>query len=391
MAQIGYGAKAKGIAGVATALPQDAFAPITNPASSLLLGCRVDFEIDYVFQHGGTREVDAAGRLVAGTEKSSSDGLWQPQIAAVWQNVPWVAFGVALYSPGALSVDYRSPIPSLSAPGSFAPTALTTYTAALTPYFAVRLSSVHRIGLGVNLLASSFNLRGVGLFATPAASISPGSVTNRGTDLVLGISLRGGWLLCVHKELLLGISFQTKSWSGRFNRYRGFLADRGRMEWPTRLDLGATWWPIEHLAISADYSLVGWSRIRSLGNRGQGEGGLFGTRGGPGFGWNRQSIVRVGLLYCGCPGFAVRLGFNLGVNPIDATQSQLNQLTLAQPETQVSGGFTKCVGRGEVTAFYYYCFRRRVTGRDSDLSGGTNNFETRNTQNGVGVAYGVNF
>ncbi len=44
--QHGYGLKAKGMAGVGIALPQDALAAATNPAGMVAVGSRIDFGVD---------------------------------------------------------------------------------------------------------------------------------------------------------------------------------------------------------------------------------------------------------------------------------------------------------------------------------------------------------
>lgn len=392
MNEIGYGARAKGMGGVAVAFPQDSFTPIANPATLLQLGCRLDLGIGAVIQYGGTQEVDPGGQVVPGTEFRSNQPLFEPEVGAVWQLSPCQALGLALYVVGALDVDYRAPLPSLAAPGSTSPTSLRTTTAALTPSWAIRLTPVHTVGIGLNLLLTTLEIRGVGQFANAADSAFPSDVTNRGVDTAVGLSIRGGWTLCIRPNFQLGLSLQSKSWSQKLRKYRGFLADEGAFNTPARVDLGVSWWILPQVAIAADYSLNWWSRIRSFGNRGQGEGGNFGDSLGPGFGWNGQSIVRVGALWCPCQRYTFRIGMNVGINPIDATESELNQLTLAQPEAHVTLGMTrKCRCRGEWSGYYYYVFRRRVTGRNSDITGGVNNFDLRNTQNGVGVSYSYCF
>ena len=54
----GYGMKAKGMAGVGIALPQDSIAAATNPAGMVLLGDRMDLGLD-LFKP--TRGADIAG------------------------------------------------------------------------------------------------------------------------------------------------------------------------------------------------------------------------------------------------------------------------------------------------------------------------------------------
>lgn len=380
MAQYGYGAKSKGMAGVAASFPQDSLVVATNPAGIVQLCTRYDLGFDYVIQCGGSREVDLNGVVVDRRDYSSDRGLLFPYIGGVWRRDRCHAFGFAAFVAGGLATKWPVPLTNL---GTTLPTSLTTYTTFLTPSWAWQISGVHAIGVAVNFVVGTLQVKGVEALAPQ--SLFPADLSNRGIDVRTGLNVHVGWLLRLHREFQVGVSWQTKSWMQRFQRYGGLIANGGDLRWPARIDLGATWWALRQLVFSGDISILYWTGVKGLGNMSRAPG-LYGASNGRGFGWSSKAMAKVGFQWCLCPCFTVRAGMAYAEQPMEETETFLNQLNLATQQAHITIGATWLLCGSEINGYYGYVVRGHLYGFDSDLTGGTNNFDLRNRQHELGIS-----
>jgi long-chain fatty acid transport protein len=385
MCQYGYGAKSKGMAGIAAAFPQDSFVVATNPAGASQLGNRLDLGCDYVIQNGGSREVDLDGAIVDGREYHSDRGLVFPSLGCLYRLAPCQSVGCAAFVAGAVATKWPVPLNGL---GVTSATSLTSYTLFFTPFWACKLTSVHAIGVAVNLVVATMQINGTEGLA--GRSLIPAQLSNRGIDTATGLNIHLGWLLRLHREFQVGIAWQTKSWMRKFERYEGFWADTGAVRWPARIDLGATWWALRQLIFSGDFTVLYWSGVKPMRN-GSRETGLFGEENGPGLGWRAKPIAKLGLQWCATSSLAIRAGLSYGEQPMNETDTFLNQLVLSTQQAHMTIGATWHRSGRELNLFYAYIPRGHLFGFGSDPSGGTDNFDLRNTQHELGASLSRTF
>lgn len=381
MSQYGYGAKSKGMAGVAASFPQDSFVVATNPAAAIQLCDRFDYGFDYVIQSGGSREVDATGAVVANRDYSSDRGMLFPEIGCIYRCGLYHTVGFAAFVAGGVATKWPVPLTEL---GVTTRSSMTAYTIFLTPSWSHQLSDVHAIGVAVNFVVGTMQIKGVEGLAS--RSLFPGQLSNRGIDVATGMNIHLGWLLRLHREFQVGVAWQTKTWQRKVTKYQGFLADRGEFKWPARIDLGATWWALRQLIFSGDFTVLYWSGVKSLGN-GFGEPGAYGSPNGIGFGWRAKAIAKLGLQWCANPCLVFRAGFSYGEHPMNETDTFLNQLVLATQQAHLTIGATWHRSGREVNLFYAFVPRGHVFGFGSDPAGGTDNFYIRNTQHELGLSF----
>jgi len=397
-APLGYGIKSQGMGGVGVALPQDSLAAATNPAGMWMVGCRWDAGLGYTFNDicSTTRDIQDVQ-----IQKVKSDrGLWFPELSINWNFCPGQSLGFAFYNMGAFGSKYGVNLEGLSDSGD---TSARHNLWTLMPSWSWRVNCVHSVGVAFNLVIGTFEAKGLDQLALPLVSAYSADVTNNGQDVALGANVRIGWMGQFTRCLRVGATFQTKTWMQKFEKYQGLLPREGDAEWPYEVAVGFAYNICPCLVFAFDYKRLFWSDRKLYGNTLNGNGGIvtplvnaFGMPGGPGLGWNDQSIYKLGLAYnfCGC--WTVRVGYNYGRNPVYTTETSTNRLTGPVIEHHITFGATYKLCCGEISAFYWHGFENTVHGRDSGLrvDGAPftgNNYDLRNTQNAVGVGYGCCF
>lgn len=394
-APLGYGIKSQGMGGVGIALPQDSLASATNPAGMWMVGCRWDVGLGYVFNDicAVTRDVED----VRVQKIKSDEGVWFPEAGINWNFIPCQSLGLAFYNTGGFYSKFGEPLADANLFGS---TSVEHNLWTLTPSWSWRISCIHSVGVAFNLAIGTFQAKGLDLIALPIISKYPVDVQNNGKDVALGASVRVGWMGQLTPCFRVGAVFQTKTWMQRFEKYQGLLPREGDGEWPYEAGLGFAWNILPCLVLAFDYKRLWWADRKAWGNTLNGNGGLsvdsgYGSPGGPGAGWNDQSIYKVGLGYtlCGC--LTLRAGYNYGRNPVYTTETGINRVTGGVIEHHITVGATYRLCCGEISAYYWHGFENTVHGRDSgaivDGMQLTNNYDVRNTQNAVGVGYGMCF
>jgi len=358
---IGVGAKAKGMGGVGVALPQDALVVAVNPAGLAILSNRLDIGAGWVWQNGGS--------TVGDTHYRSHQTVWFPEVGLSWRFCPRQALGLAVWVNGTLFTHYPTSNPTLGT----TPVRFNFSQAKIAASWGWQINQVHSVGVAANWLIGWLEANGLQLIAQQSAF--PNDATNDGIAYQPGYSFHVGWL-ATFCDLKVGASFQTRSWLGRFFRYQGLIWRGGRIDLAPMLSVGASyewgWW-----TFAADLVYRFWSDIPAFERPLQG-GGLFGSAGGPGFGWNDQGIVRLGASWEVGPQLALRFGYNYGYTPFGRSQTLLNQLTLATTNHHVTAGGSWRWMCNEVTIYIYRAFRGRVKGA----------VEVANSQFSAGFSYG---
>lgn len=382
--QIGYGVKSKGMGGVGIALPQDSLVAAMNPAGMPYVADRVDIGVGYVFQDGRTNSVNGAGVF---SNHKTTRGIWLPEGGISYMFCPCQTIGLSVFVDGGLVTHYNDAIFGYSNPtfDGGSSVKLNYYQLIVAPSWAWRINRVHSIGVAVNVAVTQFKIDGVGQAAT--FSFFPNNVTNQGNNYSEGMSVRFGWLGNICDSLMVGFTFQTKTWVRKYKKYQGLLPNAGEADLPGSLGFGVTYFPFSCVALSAEYSYVMWDKIRLY--RTPFNGNEAGAIGGPGIGWNSQGIFKVGAYYRILPCLTVRLGYNWAQNPVRATDTIANVATLPLIEHHITTGATYSWCCNEFSFFYWYGFRKNVNGQFTFVVPPvTNGYNLRNQQQSVGVAYG---
>lgn len=401
MSPIGYSVKSKGMGGASVALPLDSFVVATNPAGLIDLGCRLDVELSYTFQNAFYHGEQAASPAPVTLTSTSNHGLWWPAIGIAAQINSCSSIGIAAYTLGANDMAWDPPLLFLGNPfvagNPDSHTSMQNYYIAITPAYAWRYCSSQSFGVSASVVFGSTLIKGVSILRSE--SQLPAYVTDNGDDTSIGVNLRIGWIgdfFC--DTLRVGASVVSKTYMSRFTKYQGVIGDYGAFQWPWSADIGFAWFFCPCWVLALDYRYIQWksndgmyfSNFVNQDNRGDVTRGLWD---GQGFGWNNQSVVRLGLAWTPLRCLTLRGGYNYGTQVIPASEMLLAPLTGAVIKHHATLGltFTTCIG--ELSAYYAHGFRRSAhnVGSLQPSSDPGDSVSLRNEQNDVGIAWGTCF
>ena len=146
--------------------------------------------------------------------------------------------------------------------------------------------------------------------------------------------------------------------------------------------------------LAFDVTRINYSKINSVGNGGPTTNmnwAPMGSDNGAGFGWDDQTVYKLGAAYEINPAWTVRGGWNHADNPIPNDETLLNVLAPATVEDHLTLGATWTLkNKQEITFHYMHAFENKVKGSNSipaGFGGGEANIEMN--QNAFGIAWGM--
>ena len=408
----GYGMKAKGMAGVATASTSDTFGGANNPASMVWVGDRMDFGIDWF---SPKRKAERTGGvfgpgLLDGSATSDSNNFFIPEFGYN-KMLGWdMSVGVTVYGNGGMNTDYPAGQLDSGFCAGGAPSGVNSSNMlcgngrlgvdlvqlVIAPTFAMKFNKEHSIGVSPLIGYQRFRAQGLQAFDNPFFSSSPGNVTNNGYDSAYGFGLRVGYMGQLTDTVTIGAAYATKINMGKFNDYKGLFAQKGGFDIPENYNLGVSWKATPALRLALDYQVINHNKVDSVGNPSTNPA-LFGTSNGPGFGWGNVNVTKLGMEYQYNKDLTLRTGYSWGENPIKKRDITLNILAPAVVTDHATLGFTYNLGGGELTMAYMHAFKESLSA-PSELDGifgapaGTfGNEKIRMYENSLGIAYGIKF
>lgn len=399
----GFGMKAKGMAGVGIALPQDALAAATNPAGITEIGDRLDVGVDYFMPR---RSANVSGNAFGfGSFDGSWDGNGQKNFLipefGYNKKLGWdMAVGIAIYGNGGMNTHYdTNPFATggLGAMGGQNPGGVNLEQLFIAPTFAMKLNKSHSLGVSLVYGYQRFGATGLQAFtANPAWSVDSTSLTNRGYAHSDGWGLRFGWNGKVSDNVTLGATYATKMKMGKFSEYKGLFAEEGDFDIPENYGVGIAVKATPNLTIAADVQQINYSKVKAIANTidcffaGTCQ---LGASNGPGFGWRDMTVYKVGLSYEHSKDLTFRAGYSYGRQPIPSSQTFFNILAPGVIENHLTlGGTWTLANKSELTVSYMHGFSKTVSGSNSIGAGfGGGEANIKMYQNSIGVGYGIKF
>ncbi len=452
--KIGYGSKARAMAGVSTAYPRDSLAGVANPANLAFVGNRVDAGVE-LFNPRRDARLDARGMGGADTGKVDSGATLfaVPHAGFSMQLAGPLTVGLSIAANGGMNTRYNSNLyfnalgPAINASvaaltsgpysgnandvaairGMASVLASDPYASIQTlgvnlaqviiaPTVAYKITPHQSIGACLQIGYQRFRAYGLGMFK--AFSSDPAHVTNQGDDDAWGSGVRLGWTGQLTDKLTLGVAGATKIYMQRFKKYQGLFAERGDFDVPANYSVGLAYQATPKLKVAADVQRILYSDVKSIGNPGPTAAEFIrgfqavltsrtsdhgarlggptvakplGTDGGWGFGWNDITVVKVGFEYDYDKRWTFMGGINHGGNPIDNKESLFNILAPGVVKTHATVGVTYSPdGAREITVAYMHAFREDV-GFDYAAMSQKYRAEAGMDQNALEISYGWKF
>ncbi len=145
-------------------------------------------------------------------------------------------------------------------------------------------------------------------------SIDPSNVTNKGDDDAWGAGVRLGWTGKLTDYLTLGATASSKIYMQKFERYKGLFAEGGKFDIPANYGMGLALKPSDQWTVAFDAERILYGDVKAIANPGPtgdefwpllpphlvaalqaGVSHPLGTDGGYGFGWENQTIYKLGV------------------------------------------------------------------------------------------------
>lgn len=365
----GYGLKAKGMGGVATALAEDSFGGANNPAGMVWAGSRMDLGLDWFHPIRSAVRSGAGFATLNGSVDSDSRDFFIPEFGFNRMLRDDLSLGVSVYGNGGLNTDYpqgnfncgAGPANMLCGSGRLGVDLLQVIVA---PTVAYKLTPQHSIGVSVLLGYQRFRAEGLQAFDNapgfPAFTSAPGHVTNNGYDSSTGAGVRVGWQGHLTDTLAVGASYSTKMRMSRFDKYSGLFAQQGRFDIPANYSVGAAFSPNPQWTLAIDFTSIQHGKVPAVGNSSSAAAPL-GADNGPGFGWRDVTVTKIGVAYRASSSLVLRAGWSHGSNPVQGSDVTFNILAPGVVQNHATLGFTFALGDGSELTFAAMAARRNST------------------------------
>ena len=386
----GYGVKQSAMGGVGVALPGDSLAAATNPAGMALVGNR--FDLGLTFFRPNRSGTIIGNQLPPGYpdvngiyDANSKSNFFIPEFGYNHMFNPRLSFGVSMYGNGGMNTSYTTPIPLLGTTNA----GVDLQQLFIAPTVAFMVTSRNAVGISLNVAYQKFKANGLQNFATSATSIDPGNVTNRGYDSSLGEGFRVGWIGKVNRIITLGATYQSRTWMGKLNRYRGLFAEQGDFDIPANFAGGVAVNAGTKTTVAFDVERILYGQVKSISNSGSNMA-LLGSDNGPGFGWHDITVPKAGLEYRLNPRLTLRGGYNHSGVPFSPQETFFNLLAPGIVQSHATFGATWGVdGHKEITVAYVHAFGKTVNGVSSiPAYAGGGNANLHMSEDSIGVGFG---
>jgi long-chain fatty acid transport protein len=385
--QDGYGVKSQGVAGVGTALPQDALAAATNPAGTAFVGNRFDVGITLFAPDYGA-DIVGNGAGANGHYAGSSKKFLIPEFGYSHGLTDSLAAGIAVYGQGGMTTEYRQN--PFAAFGGLGRAGVNLEQLFITPSLSWKPTATQALGVAVNVAYQRFSAEGLNVFES--VSIAPADLTNRGTDTSTGAGFKLGWTGELYDGLSGGVAWTSKIHPSKFKDYGGLFADGGSFDIPENFSIGLSYKIVPQLTVAADGQRILYGAVSSIANPLSNlfVGAPLGATDGPGFGWRDITVLKVGALYDPNDAWTLRVGYSHTGQPVPQNQTFFNILAPGVISDHVAVGATwRLTTRGELSFAYTDAVKQTIRGSSSipaNFGGGNANVHL--SENIFGVAYG---
>jgi long-chain fatty acid transport protein len=218
-------------------------------------------------------------------------------------------------------------------------------------------------------------------------------VVSNGKDYSFGAGVRVGALYQLNDAVSLGATYQSKNNMSKFDDYALMFPNGGELDIPANYGLGIAFKASDKLDVAFDVTRIEYAKVDATGNAPSLP--LFAAN-AHGFGWDNQTVFKLGFAYKFSSDLTLRAGYNYGKSPIklSPTNASFNFNTLAPGivERHLTLGFTKNLGAdSSITGYYMHAFNNKATGifgfDPDDAAAGT----LEMSQNAFGLNYNMKF
>lgn len=415
----GYGMKAKGMGGAATAMTSDTYGGANNPASMVWVGDRIDLGADLFSprrEYSRSGSFDGSGfggnGFFDGSVESDRNYFLIPEFGYNKMLGDKMSVGVTVYGNGGMNTSYPTgqldmgmcmQLPPSGAPANMlcgsGDLGVDLVQLIIAPTLSVKVDEKQSVGISPLLGYQRFEAKGLQGF-TPL-STDPAHLTNNGYDDSIGIGVRVGYLAKLSDKVSVGAAYASSMAMKSFDKYAGLFAQGGDFDIPSNWNIGIAVQATPQFKVALDYQRINYTDVASVSNTSQPApagcspagcmpfpNNMLGGADGIGFGWRDVDVIKLGVEYAYSKNLTLRAGYNHGDNPIKSTDVTFNSIAPAVIQDHLTLGFTYVTASGgELTMSYMHAFEESVTGPVNIYFpvGGTDKIKMH--QDAVGIAY----
>ena len=406
---IGYGAKSVAMGGAAIANPQDALAGAVNPAAVGVVGNEFEIGAEFLKANASATLANLKQDSVASHSEDFSFFII-PHIGYSQVYSPDVSFGFSFVGAGGGGSRYQRNLfinaNNSSDPNVVKPVGISLDIAQMNPTLAFKINETNYFG--ATLVLSFQKFRAIGLdyfniFTSTFADTATDSttLTDNGNDYAYGAGLRLGWLgKFMDNRLMLGATGSSKIYMTKFDKYADLFPEQGDLDTPAIFGVGLGYKLTPKITTALDITYTLYEDVKAIGNTPPGIGSTLypvdqatnalGKDAGLGFGWENQTVFKLGLSYNMNDKVVLRTGWNYGKSPIPSDNGALLFNIVAPAATQnhfTLGASYRTDPKTDWSFVYMHAFRYTQYG--PAYIGNT--AEISISQNSLGVTYGTKF
>jgi long-chain fatty acid transport protein len=383
----GYGMKAKGMGGAATASTDNAFAGANNPATAAFAGNRTEGGIDWF---SPKRSTDAA-MGGPGTITSDSNNFLIPEFGYNRTYDAKTSYGLTVYGNGGMNTDY----PTNPVGGGSTAMGVNLQQLVVAPTLSYKLDETQSVGVSPLFIYQTINIKGISHFGQMGASQNSAKLSNNGTSSSTGMGVRLGYFAKLNDRLDIGVSYSPKTKMSKFDEYTGLF--NSSFDIPENYNVGAAFKVLPTVKLSMDYQRINYNKVKAIGAptanmlacMGGDANSCLGAANGPGFGWQNINVIKLGVEWQQTAALTLRAGFNKSDNPVKSEDVTFNIMAPGIMTKHYTFGGTYALDKErEVTLAYMYAPQSTVTGANL-FGAGTDTIRMK--QQSLGVQYAWKF
>lgn len=377
----------------------NAFAGVVNPANAVWIADRFDIGVFWVNQKSSFNNRDNNPLFSPGktdfTYKSrnifTADVAIHKQMKLdIGSKVVDSSFSLAVYTtPSVTQLRTKEPIPIAGT----TPVVLRNKTEVISAIFSFKLNTSHSLGFSIDYFYFSHRRDGFQRSDNALRSVSPGHVTNNGTDHSSGVGFSIGWRWKITNRLDFGAAWVKKSECGQYRRYRGFEPDHAKNYIPQTLGAGFSYKFSSKIAGRLE---VLWSNLGNLpgaNNNILPDGSLNlnkrGSKKSPGPGLQDATYINAGIGYKVNDMLSVGMGFSHRIKLVRKNSNLLSHTYNRQTIYDVlSLGANFQHEKHDLFLVFSHGFKNRVSGFiPLEIGGGRFVGEKQNTSLSISWGY----
>jgi long-chain fatty acid transport protein len=391
----GYGMKAKGMGGAATAYTDSAFAGANNPALTSWAGNRTEFGLDWFSPNRSTDAAMAGGSTIS----SNSNNFYIPEFGYNRNYDAKWSYGVTVYGNGGMNTDYpTSPVGNPSG----ASLGVNLEQLIVAPTLSFRLDEKQSIGLSPLFVYQTISVKGINNFGPMSQKSS--ALTDNGNSSSTGVGLRLGYFGKLNEQFDVGVSYAPKIKMSQFDKYSGLF--NSSFDIPENYNFGFAYKASSDLKVLMDYQRINYNKVKAIGNPTSVFGSCFNTvmqqqpatnnsnclggSNGPGFGWQSVNVIKLGIEWRQTPSLTLRAGYNHTTNPIKSEDVMFNIMAPGvMTKHYTLGGTYDLSKENELTLAYMYAPLNSVAGTNMMAAPASDTIRMK--QQSIGIQYSIKY